>query len=144
MKGGDFAVKKVIPILLVLALLLTSCSFAEKIGDIPKADEVSRIRIASFGSGGGEIRGKDFGADEVETVLDMLRDVELQYDSSDPIYGGVWQHIRLYDGENILLKEYVFSENFSLYAVYDAETETLSYYKVLSGSEELSALISTD
>ena len=136
--------KKVFPILLVLALLLTSCSFAEHIADIPKADEVSRIRIASFGSADGEIRGKDFGADEAETGLKTLRSVELQYDSSDPIYGGVWQHVRLYGGENNLLKEYVFSENFSLYAAYDAETATISYYKVLSGSEALAALISTD
>lgn len=136
--------KKLFPILLILVLLLTSCSFAEHITDIPKADKVSRIRIASYESAGGEMHGMDFGADGAETILKALRGIELQYDSSDPIYGGIWQHVRLYDGENSLLKGYVFSENFNLYATYDAETDTISYYKVLSGSEELAALISTD
>lgn len=128
--------KKLFPFVLILILLLTSCSFPEKIADIPKAEDVGMIRIAFFGHDLTDARRKEFtDPEDIREILFLLRKVELQYESTGTRYGGTSCTITCCKPDGIA-QEFCFSGTFDAYAIW-ANDDTV-YYTVLSGGKALS------
>ena len=127
--------KRILPLLLLLLLLLTSCSFPKKIADIPKADDVSRIRMTFAVHDPANARCKDFTEPEdIRTILYLLSGVDLQYESTGTQYGGSSCTITCYKWHETE-QTFAFSETFDSYSVW--KNEDTVYYTVLSGGAAL-------
>ena len=133
--------KKCFSLILILVLILTSCSFPGKIADVPKAEEVNMIRFSFAGHNPDEAYGKVFDdSEDIKEILSALDAVGIQYESTGVRYGGAQCSVICYKTDGTM-QIFAFSSDFAEYAI--AAEDDVSYYNVLSGGDRLADIYDT-